>query len=60
VDRVDLIPTDTMKAGDLRITWRNGSAVRDTGALWQQVADILAPAGLLPSHPVLKETERVE
>ena len=60
VDRIDLIPTDAMKAGDLRITWRNGSAVRDTGALWQQVADILAPAGLLPSHPVLKETERVE
>jgi flagellar biosynthesis/type III secretory pathway protein FliH len=53
--RVDLIPTDALAVGDVRITWRNGSAVRDTAALWQQVADILAPAGLLPSHPAVKE-----
>jgi flagellar biosynthesis/type III secretory pathway protein FliH len=58
--RVDLIPTHAMPAGDVRITWRNGSAVRDTAALWQQVVDILAPAGLLPSHPAVKEIERVE
>jgi flagellar biosynthesis/type III secretory pathway protein FliH len=60
VPRVDLIPTDAMQAGDVRVTWRNGSAVRDTGALWQQVACILAPAGLLPSHPAIKEIERVQ
>jgi hypothetical protein len=60
LSRVDVISTDTMQGGDLRITWRNGSAVRDTGTLWREVSDILAPAGLLPTHPALKEIERVE
>jgi flagellar biosynthesis/type III secretory pathway protein FliH len=60
VPRVDVIPTETMRTGDLRITWRNGNAIRDTAALWQEVAGILAPAGLLPPHPALKEIECVE
>jgi flagellar biosynthesis/type III secretory pathway protein FliH len=58
--RVQVVPTDTMQLGDVRITWRNGSAIRDTGALWQQVVDILAPAGLLPPKAALKEIEHVE
>jgi flagellar assembly protein FliH len=57
---IDLIPTDAMGLGDVRISWRNGAAVRDTAALWQQIADILAPAGLLTSSTIAKEIERVE
>jgi flagellar biosynthesis/type III secretory pathway protein FliH len=58
--RVEVVATDAMPPGDVRISWRNGSAIRDTDALWQQVAGILAPAGLLPAKPALKEIERVE
>ena len=36
-----------MAPGDVRIAWHNGAATRDAAALWQQVAAILAPAGLL-------------
>ena len=42
--------------GDLRITWQNGSAVRNATALWQQVAEILVPAGLLRTDIGVKET----
>jgi hypothetical protein len=30
-----------------KISWRNGAVVRDATGLWEQVAAILAPAGLL-------------
>lgn len=59
--RVEVVSTATMTAGAVRIAWRNGSAVRDTATLWQDVTAILAPAGLLPSHQVgLKEIELAE
>ncbi len=45
--------------GDARVTWRNGQALRDTAALWAQIVDILAPAGLLP-YAAAKEAEHVE
>ncbi len=48
-------PCDDMMPGDLRIAWRNGFAVRDATALWQQVAEILAPAGLLRIDAGVKE-----
>jgi hypothetical protein len=44
-----------MPPGDVRITWRNGSAVRSVDALWQQVVDVLAPAGLLRVDASVKE-----
>ena len=31
-ERVHVLPTDAMPPGDARITWADGSAVRDTGA----------------------------
>jgi hypothetical protein len=54
---VKTVPCDDMAPGDLRIAWRNGSAVRNTTALWQQVAEILAPAGLLRTDIGMKEIE---
>ena len=45
--RVRIVECDAMTPGDVRIAWRNGAAVRDAAALWEQVAAVLAPAGLL-------------
>jgi flagellar assembly protein FliH len=49
------VPCTDMMQGDLRITWQNGSAVRNATALWRQVAEILAPAGLLRTDVGVKE-----
>jgi len=53
---VQVVECDSMSPGDVRITWRNGAAVRDTASLWQQVATILMPAGLLRSNAAIMET----
>lgn len=53
---VQVVECDAMSPGDVRITWRNGAAVRDTASLWQQVAAILMPAGLLRSNAAIMET----
>jgi hypothetical protein len=50
-DRVHFSPTDAMAIGDLRITWKDGLAVRDSSKIWQEIATILAPNGLLPDDP---------
>jgi len=47
VSRVQIVECDAMTPGDVKISWRNGAVVRDATALWEQVAAILAPAGLL-------------
>jgi flagellar assembly protein FliH len=52
--RVRLLPTGTVALGDARINWENGSATRDTAALWTQIENILAPAGLLNARPTTK------
>jgi flagellar assembly protein FliH len=44
---VQIIPTETVASGDIRVAWRGGGAVRDSAALWRQIEDILMPAGLL-------------
>jgi len=54
--RVHIVACDTLPVGDVRISWRNGSATRDASALWQQVAAILMPAGLLDHTPMTVET----
>jgi hypothetical protein len=46
-ERVRVVECDAMTPGDVKIAWRNGAAVRDAAALWEQVAAVLAPAGLL-------------
>jgi flagellar assembly protein FliH len=47
VERVRLVPVEAIAAGDVRVSWRDGSALRDTASLWQQVRAVLEPAGLL-------------
>jgi flagellar assembly protein FliH len=44
--RIALAPTETMPLGDVRITWQDGCASRDTEAIWNAVAEVLAPLGL--------------
>ena len=50
------VDCDAMSSGDVRIAWRNGTATRDAAALWQQVAAVLAPAGLLRADAAIRET----
>ena len=50
--RVQIIECDAMTPGDVKISWRNGAVVRDATALWEQVAAVLAPAGLLRTDVV--------
>jgi flagellar assembly protein FliH len=60
VARVRLLPTDSVAVGDVRVTWENGAAIRDTASLWSQIESVLAPAGLLNHEPTAKEHELVE
>ena len=55
-EHVQLTDCDAMPPGDVRITWRNGTATRNARALWQQVAAVLAPAGLVHADAPIKET----
>ena len=56
VAHVQTVECDAMPPGDVRIAWHNGTATRDAAALWQQVAAVLAPAGLLRTDAAIKET----
>jgi flagellar biosynthesis/type III secretory pathway protein FliH len=47
VERVRLVPMEAIAAGDVRVSWHDGTAVRDTAGLWQQVRAVLEPAGLI-------------
>ncbi|HVC59136.1 MAG TPA: hypothetical protein VND19_02080 [Acetobacteraceae bacterium] len=55
--RLQIVPIESIPAGDARIAWRNGGATRDAAALWEQVAAALALAGLPPAVAEPKETE---
>jgi flagellar assembly protein FliH len=60
VARIQLVPTDALARGGVRIAWRHGTAVRDAAALWAQVADVLGQAGLLPeTAAAIREIEHV-
>lgn len=54
--RVRTSECEAMPQGNVRVTWRNGSAVRNAAALWQQVAEILMPMGLLHAETTIEET----
>jgi len=63
VERVRLVPVEAIAPGDVRVSWRDGSATRDTAALWQQVCAVLEPAGLLSpgNAPIsIKEIEHAD
>jgi flagellar assembly protein FliH len=47
--RVLLVPTDAMGAGDVRVTWSEGGASRDTAKLWDAIECVLGQSGLLPA-----------
>jgi flagellar biosynthesis/type III secretory pathway protein FliH len=51
VEHVRLVPIEAIAAGNVRVSWRDGSALRDTASLWQQVRAVLEPAGLLSPAP---------
>jgi flagellar biosynthesis/type III secretory pathway protein FliH len=53
---VQAVECDAMSPGDVRIAWHNGAATRDAAALWQQVAAVLVPAGLLRADAAIMET----
>jgi len=55
--RVQIVPAGAIPPGDARIAWRNGSAVRDTTALWTQVVEALGLAGLSPAIAEPREIE---
>lgn len=46
-ERAVLTPTETLAPGDVRITWQDGSAARDTNDLMQRIAALFAQYGLL-------------
>jgi hypothetical protein len=58
--RVRLLPADSVDVGDARVTWEHGAATRDAASLWNQIENILAPAGLLNTMQTAKEHELVE
>lgn len=47
LENIRLLPTDGMAPGDARITWNEGGATRDGGALWRSVAEVMAAHGLM-------------
>ncbi len=55
--RLQIVPAESIPAGDARINWRNGGATRDAAALWEQVAATLALSGLSPALAEPKEIE---
>ncbi len=55
---VVLVPVDQMAPGDARVTWQDGSAVRDAGQARTKIADALAALGLL--EPGLPEKESLD
>lgn len=57
--RTRIVAVETMAPGDVRVVWRNGSASRDTAALWNEVAEALAAVGLLPT-PDAPEHEEID
>lgn len=52
---VQLVPTDAMLPGDVRVSWDGGSCQRSTAAACAAIRDILAPLGLLLPEPPLAE-----
>jgi flagellar biosynthesis/type III secretory pathway protein FliH len=59
VARMQIVPAEGLRPGDVRVAWQAGQATRDTARLWQDIEAVLAPTGLLPPEaPIPAETER--
>lgn len=50
-ERVQLIPVEAIPPGDLRASWQDGVAVRDTRELCGQIRAVLETSGLLTPAP---------
>jgi flagellar assembly protein FliH len=46
-ERAVLAPSDVLPPGDVRVTWQDGSAVRDTTDLLRRIATLFAQYGLI-------------
>ncbi len=46
-ERIQVLPTDAVAPGDARISWGDGSVIRDAGSARRMVEDALASMGLL-------------
>lgn len=57
--RMNVVACDTIQPGDIRIVWSAGQATRDAAALWKQIVEVLAPAGLA-SYAAAKEPEHAD
>jgi flagellar biosynthesis/type III secretory pathway protein FliH len=57
---VRLVPTDAIAPGDVRLTWAYGDATRNAAALARDIADALAPLGLLMPDPAPARKEPVD
>jgi flagellar assembly protein FliH len=49
---VVVLPAEQLPPGDVRVTWQDGAAVRDTGRVRAAVADALAALGLLEKEMI--------
>lgn len=47
-----VVPTDAVVPGDVRVTWQGGGATRDARRAWAAVHEALAPLGLLDADAV--------
>jgi flagellar assembly protein FliH len=54
-ERVRLLPTEAIAPGDVRITWAEGSAIRDTARARTAVEDALAALGLFERETLQRE-----
>ncbi len=52
---VQLMPTDTMPPGDVRVSWENGACHRSAAAACAAVRRVLAPLDLLLPEPVFAQ-----
>jgi flagellar assembly protein FliH len=56
---VQLLPTDTMPPGDVRVSWEGGTCQRSAAAACAAVREALAPLGLLLPEPRPETTHRI-
>ena len=58
-ENIDIVPDEALPPGDIQAQWRNGCLVRNAQAIWTDIMEILAPAGLAPA-PTVREVSYVE
>jgi len=54
--RLAVMPDEALARGDVRVSWEDGEARRDTRALWQSVRTALGPYALPSLETILQES----